>query len=104
MSEFDTYIHLRQKIAPEHNVFQMFIQQDNGNLIFKGLVSENAKKIIQSDNTINEMNELYNAQVLLSTFTKKDIEQSKKVYLFIPCPYADISIFKPIYKNEKDIL
>jgi len=102
MSEFDTYIHLVQYIEPEENAFQMFVQTNKGPWVFKGLVSEEAKNVIQSENTVSEMNANYKSQVLLSTFTKKPIEESQKIYLFIPCPNADISLFKPTYKKEKE--
>lgn len=103
MKKFDTYIHKKSKIIEEHNVYQMYVQYNGtGSWIFKGLVSENAKNIIQSDDTVDELNSKYEEQVILSTFTKKPIEETSKTYLFIPCKNADVSTFSPTFKDENN--
>lgn len=100
MKEFDTYVHKKQTISPEQNVYQMFVQVNNGEWHFKGIVSEKAKNIIQSNDTVERMNKNYKNQELFATFTKKPVEETKKMYLFIPCPNADVSVFYPTYKNN----
>lgn len=99
--DFDTYKQKKHSITPDQNVYLMFTQTNNGEWHFKGLVSEKAKNVIQSDDTIERMNENYENQVLLSTFTEKPIEETKKMYVFVPCPNADVSVFFPTFKPDK---
>ena len=99
MKKFDTYIHKQQIITPEQKVYQMFVQINNGEWKFNGLVSENAKNMIRSDVNVKNLNDKYNDQEILSSFTKLPIEETKKSYIFIPCPNAEISIFCPSYKD-----
>ena len=103
MKEFDTYVHIQQSITPIDNVYQLFVQINDGEWYFKGLISENAKNTLQSEDTILDMNEKYESQKVMATFTKQSIEKLNKKYMFIPCPNANVSIFKPSYKtyNEK---
>ena len=100
MKTFDTYIQKQQIITPDQKVYQMFERVNNDSWKFKGLVSESAKNIIQSDDTINDLNSRYKDQELLATFTKKPVEETKKSFLFLPCPEAYVSIFQPQYKDE----
>jgi len=99
--KFDTYKQIKHSITPEQNVYLMFVQVNNGEWHFKGLVSEKAKNTIQSDDTIERMNENYENQKLFATFTKKPIEETKKMYLFVPCPNADVSVFYPVFKSDE---
>jgi hypothetical protein len=99
MKEFDTFIQRNQTIAPEDNVFMMYVQFDN-TWQFQGLFSENAKNIILSEDTVKDMNAKYKELEIMSSFTGKPIEKIHKTYMFIPCPHAEVSILTPSYKED----
>jgi hypothetical protein len=96
--DFETYKRKIQLIKPEDNAYLMYLQ--NGNTwIFKGVVSKKVKEYIQSNEHIDELNKNFESEVILASFTKKEIKLSKKIYLFLPCTNADVVTCYPVFKK-----
>ena len=96
--DFKTYERKKQIIKPEDNVFFMYYQVGSS-WIFKGVVSKSAKEYIQSDGYINDLNKKFKDEVILASFSGKEIESSKKVYLFVPCPNAEVVTYFPTFEK-----
>jgi len=96
---FKTYKQKNQLITPKHNVFMMYLQDGNA-WVFKGVVSKEAKDYVQSENYIEDLNQRFNDEVILGSFTGKDAESTKKIYLFIPCPNAEVVTYFPTFEKS----
>jgi len=100
LETFKTYNRKTQSIKPEDNVFMMYLQ-DGNTWVFKGLVSRKAKEYIQSDDHLTDLNKKFENEVILASFTKKELKSSKKIYLFLPCNSAEVVTYYPIFENSE---
>lgn len=97
--QFKTYTHKSQTIKPEDNTFFMYLQ-DGNSWVFKGIVSQKAKEYVQSEEYITNLNNKFKDEIILGSFTGKDAETTKKVYLFIPCPHAEVITYFPVFDHH----